>query len=343
MILDALNRQTEMSIRAGIDFLLAGQDRDGFWRDYHLRTGPSEAWTTAWVGWCLTGFSTAPRVRDALRRAIAAIRSTRTPYGWGYNRNTGADADSTAWVVNFLSAAGYRCPELAEQLLLPFISPSGSVRTFLDPTVGTWCDPHLDVASMVGLALLNSGARCEFVSRIRAMLLDAAEIDGTWPSFWWASRTYATVWAGCFLQRTGGLDPRHTGQLVEFLSAESSRQTVMEETLGLLLLQELNAPEIIAARIAINLLEGQQASGGWNPSPMLLVPLRTATDDLKDVGPHGDVRALVSTALACFSLFRWSASTAHVTESRASGSAYDQRWSAATGMANQTPNGPNYG
>ncbi len=300
-----LRRQADASARAGVEYLLAAQDREGFWRDYDLRAGASDAWTTAWVGWCLTTFAADGGVRPALRRANLAVLAACTPDGWGYNRTTGADGDSTAWALNFLAACGYRCGGLASGFLPQYVSPTGAVRTFLDPLTGAWSDPHPDVGAMVGLALVNSGARRDLASRIRAALLAAAGPDGTWPSFWWATRTYGTVWAGLFLCRTGGLAPRHASQLREFLSGPSIGDTVLERALALLLLIELSATANPSGRLVADLLDDQQAQLGWPPSALLLLPPRDPSDDSASASPHADVNGLVSTAMACLALARW--------------------------------------
>src|SRR5688572_13709920 len=49
-----LRRMADSAVAGGVRYLLSGQDEDGFWRDYDLRAGSSDSWTTAWVGWCLT-------------------------------------------------------------------------------------------------------------------------------------------------------------------------------------------------------------------------------------------------------------------------------------------------
>jgi hypothetical protein len=94
-------RAVREAIARGATQLLAQQDDDSFWREFALAPGASESWATAWVGWCLAGtaISTgAPHaaVRNALARARSALATARRAGGWGYNRSTGPDADSTA-------------------------------------------------------------------------------------------------------------------------------------------------------------------------------------------------------------------------------------------------------
>jgi hypothetical protein len=299
-----LRPQAEASLRAGVEYLLERQDGEGFWPDYELRAGASHAWTTAWVGWCLAGCAQGPRASQALRRASAAVLTSATPGGWGYNRETGADADSTAWAVNFLAACGYACRPFASDLLPRYVSPAGAVRTFLDPLTGTWSDPHLDVGAIVGLALLNCGARPDLVSRIRTSLLDRVGHDGTWPSFWWASRTYATVWAALLGRRTGGLPQWQVERLRAFAGSSALGDSALERALGLLLVTELGPEPNIGARLAADLLDLQLSRCCWEPSALLLLPPR-GVGPAHPVGPHADVNGFVSTAMACLALARW--------------------------------------
>jgi hypothetical protein len=153
-------------------------------------------------------------------------------------------------------------------VLMPFFLPPDRCGLFLIP-LGGWCDPHSDVAATLGLAILNAGSKREPILRILNMSIDNAESDGTWPSFWWDTRVYATVWAGSFLSRIGALTPRHAGELIAFLAGTAN--TVLERTLALLLLDKLCGPEVLLARLAADLLDDQNMAGIWSPFPLLLI------------------------------------------------------------------------
>ncbi len=72
------------------------QHPDGCWRDYQLEPGASEAWTTAVVLWSLAGAQPCSVALPSVRAAMDALHALQKPAGWGYNRHTAADADSTA-------------------------------------------------------------------------------------------------------------------------------------------------------------------------------------------------------------------------------------------------------
>src|SRR6478752_7618982 len=126
-------RSVEAAVCEAVDFLLEQQDRDGFWREFDLQPGASEAWTTAWVGWCLCRMvlrerAQRARIRESCRRAAAALRDSRIVGGWGYNRRAGPDADTTSWVLRFLSACGFNIEPIV--YLGPHVDSGGGVHTF---------------------------------------------------------------------------------------------------------------------------------------------------------------------------------------------------------------------
>jgi hypothetical protein len=192
-------------------------------------------------------------------------------------------------------------------LLAKFISPTGEVRTFLDPLTGAWSDPHPDVAAVAGLALLASGSPRELVARVRSALLAAAHPDGTWSSFWWSTPVYATVWAGLFLHRTDGLTSRHCDHLRQFLDSAAVGDTALEHGLALLLGLQLGRSNTVCGRLAADLLDQQQVNQAWPPSPLLLIPPRHSSEGPCAEG-HADFRGLISTAVACLAMSRWNRS-----------------------------------
>ena len=307
-----LLRQAGEALRCAVHYLLCNQARDGFWRDYCIKEVTSEGWTTAWVGWCLSPWASDPKVRSGLNRATRAILDVATPGGWGYNRQSVADADSTSWAIAFLAARGFRCKDIATAMLPKFISPAGSVRTFLDPTRGTWSDVHVDVASLAGLALLAARALPELQRRVRRALLNAAKSGGTWQSFWWASDIYATVWAGIFLNRSGGISQTHASRLSSWLQAVIA-SSALERALVLLLLSDLGHDTCSCARLVTDLLDQQMSSGAWPSSPLLLIPARHAGDTAYPVGPHSDVNGFVTTALTAIAILSWQTKSKAIT------------------------------
>jgi hypothetical protein len=190
-----------------VDSLLQQQDRDGFWREFALQPGASEAWTTAWVGWCLAraipgGGARQARIRASCARAATSLWRSRSTDGWGYNRRTGPDADTTSWVLRFLGACGSRLEPAP--YLAPYVDAGGGVHTFRELDFGAWTDAHDDVAANAGLALLTTSASRPLADRIKHRL--ATRFPGQ--TYWWSTPTYGVAWTLRFLKASGGLSPR---------------------------------------------------------------------------------------------------------------------------------------
>jgi hypothetical protein len=229
--------------------------------------------------------------------------------GWGFNRSTGADADSTAWALRFLHRAGVRLGRTEAERLGRHIDDRGRVHTFEDKATGTWAGAHDDVTPVVGLALLACGGGGEALSRVRAAVAGAQRPDGLWTSFWWASQAYASLWSVYFLRRTGGLSECAAGLLRARLSttplSSIASPCSLETALWLLLVLELDHPDPTLGEHLVGRLVEASDRRGWPGSPLLLVPARFEGDTASPSGPHPDGRGLLTTATACWALARW--------------------------------------
>jgi len=303
----ALVRHSTECIRGAVAHLLEAQDADGLWRDYALAPGCSEAWTTAWVAWCLTHFGTRPSIASAVRRAAIALERICTPVGWGYNREAIPDADSTGWAVRFLCAAGVRPGDQATSCVAEFLDSAGRAHTFRGADQGTWSDAHADVTAIVGLALLACGADGGLIQRTRSAVVNAQRADGLWTSFWWATDAYAALWSVQFLDRTGGLNPNVRNRLTQCFSAASPQGTGLENALWLSLAIESRNVDLRLTEALVACLIEAYLPDGWPGSALLLDPPRFSGDAVSPAGPHSDVRGLISTAMACWALARWAA------------------------------------
>ena len=301
----AYGRQARYAVREGVRYLLAQQDPAGLWHDYSLPPGPSDAWTTAWVGWCLAG-SEAPAAATARRHAAAALLALRQPNGWGYNASTGPDADSTAWAVRFLASLGVASGPQVQACLEGYLDALGHAHTFPD-LPNSWGAAHSDVTPVVGLALLAIGSSPQIVLRVRRAVLVTYRPDGGWPSFWWSADAYATAWSLIFLARSGGIPAQVRSEGVRWLAVHADSGSAMESACQLLAavtLQPGAGP--IAANIVDDLLDAFDSSAGaWPPSPVLLVPRADRLGAAEPTEAHADGRRLMTTALSCVALQRW--------------------------------------
>lgn len=304
--MSSLEQEVRLAAQYGIHFLLARQGRDGFWREYHLPPGPSEYWATAWIGWCLYECRyTSPPSRVALANAVSAVWSGVRDGGWGYNRSTGPDADSTAWVCRFLTAHGMPSGSFAMQVLGPFLDLCGGAHTFREPGAGSWGEAHADVTPMVGLALAEAGGvTAESILVMRRRVIRDQRPDGNWTSFWWASDVYATAWSLVFLAYTGGIPAVTAGRARQALLSFGALVdlTALELSLLLIAWTRLDPTAISMLDIFERLLDSQRPDGGWLPSPLLLVPERFPEAQDSTMVAHADGSGLLTTGLACVAL-----------------------------------------
>ncbi|CAN7634989.1 hypothetical protein LJR230_004683 [Trinickia sp. LjRoot230] len=307
------DRAVRAAIAGGIDALLDQQDKDGLWREFALHPGAAEAWTTAWVGWCLLrsdgttaedSASVRPdlmpaalprrrRVRWSCMRAATAVgRMCRPDDGWGYNRAGGADADSTAWALRFLAACHVSIDPLP--WLNRFVDAGGGVHTFVDDGYGSWTDSHDDVAANVGLALLHCAASRPLAQRI------GRRLRARWPvqTFWWSTPTYGIAWTLRLLSALGaGLPDAEYSNAQTWLRARPLATDAFECAHRLMmatLLRDERCAEILANQLLdLGLLRG------WRGAAYLLVPPR---DDGPLPPPNAELRGVLTTSLCVLAL-----------------------------------------
>lgn len=290
----------QAAISQGIDALLRQQDNDGFWREFDLQPGASEAWVTAWVGWCLARAIDDQRereasVRESCRRAAIALWHARRRGGWGYNRETGPDADTTSWVLRFYAACGTRLDPAA--YLAPYVDQGGGVHTFREADWGSWTDAHDDVAANAGLALSGTPAAASLVARIERRLV--ARFPGE--TFWWSTPTYGTAWTIRFLTACHGALPHASRQTAhDWLNGllQSNCSFEIAHRLIAALGMEMEAECVLLANQLLNFAVPQ----GWPGASLLLVPPRDAGEQ---PAPAPELRGILTTAICVRALSEW--------------------------------------
>lgn len=176
------------------------------WKDFITLAGFSDEWVTAYVGLILASSKDERAVRAATRswNALRKRSRLRLKKGWGYNRWTPADADSTGLALNLYLKIKANNPRLYQstiRFLKLHIQPGGGVKTFAfakkirmftrlsnSYTFSGWCNTHPSVTAV--LAKLP-----EFNSASLNYLLNEQATDGGWLSYWWVSREYSTLLA----------------------------------------------------------------------------------------------------------------------------------------------------
>jgi hypothetical protein len=292
------------AIAAAERFLLERQSDDGLWRDYPtLAPGPSEAWVTAVVAWALTAPPLAGHVAGPVAAAAEALHALRKGDGWGYNRDTAVDADSTAWVWRFLSRIDDYRGLPASRDLSRFLSPEGAARTFDGHAYGAWARPHADVTPVVGLALVEVHAPAAFQDRVRAAVLAHCDAQDLWRAYWWTSDAYAIARNLEFLRAHGGITGTIERRVGDWLDEKAIAQTSFDVA------QRLAAAVCIGAaqseRLGEALMGMQARDGGWLASRTLRVPAQRIAQAGAASQAHADEQRLMSTALAMAALKSW--------------------------------------
>jgi len=291
------------AIIAAEQFLLSHQSSDGLWRDYPaLQPGCSEAWTTGVVG-CSLATPPVASNRRLLVKAAEALHSIATPNGWGYNRQTACDADSTAWVWRFLAQLEFPTERSAVRDLQRFIGDDQAVHTFLGGQFGTWAQSHPDVTPVVGLACLAVHASPKFTDLIREAALAHRAANGLWHSFWWNTDSYAIARNLEFLSALNGIPGEIRELACMWLAAVNGQPCPFVLANELAIAASVNHD--IGIRHCEKLLSCQQDDGGWSPSATLLVPSQQNPDAHGSAPSFTDERRIMSTAWSLAALKSW--------------------------------------
>ncbi len=279
------DRSVAQTLCRAIDFLLAQQAHTGRWSDFLLPAGPSDEWVTAFVGACLLE-APAEKTRRAARRAWEALLRRRPDEpGWGYNRLTPADADSTAWALRL--AAGLRVAEdgrvaAARAFLAGHVSAGGGITTYAerdpirrytrlpeDASFAGWQAPHACVTAAA--APLLGAVAIDYLGRQQGEA-------GNWQGYWWWDDEYTTALAAEALPATRATSARwaqtrlgESGAVHGLDGAPSAWATAW--CLRVLGGGTTSGTNEAQARAVRWLLHAQHLDGSWPASARLRVPL----------------------------------------------------------------------
>jgi squalene cyclase len=195
----------------GVRFLLANQSADGLWRDFDTPAGEASYWPTGFVAAALHASGVGHESLD--RAAESLVGSQNIDGGWGYNDRVPTDADSTAWVLIFLTRMGSHessCRRAAACLRTHQRAQNGGIATYAIPGpirrfigIGRWmpfwgwCRPHTEVTAAAGYALAGFEPERRVLSIESAQRFVCAQQNaaGCWSSYWWTSAHYTTAQA----------------------------------------------------------------------------------------------------------------------------------------------------
>lgn len=289
-------------------FLIAERQQDDFWRDFRLVNGASDEWVTAFVGYALATSGVRLPAGLVPQTVRALLARQRRAGGWGYNRISPADSDSTAWALKFLLAAAYSGPEVesAKAFLLSHLRPEGGLSTYAATTSlrfsggataqddSGWRSGHLCVAAnaagLIGEPLVGH-------------LLSSQGPDGAWPAYWWRGDAFSTALA------TESLAPIETARESRLRAAAWARRraasasNAFDRAWLIRILSTGGAVERAQARtMALALAAEQRPDGGWDASAEMLFPDPAEVRRHEDVPIVRDERRLFTAASALLAL-----------------------------------------
>jgi hypothetical protein len=258
-------------------FLVAERQQDDFWRDFRLVNGESDEWVTAVVGYALATSGVPLPAGLMAQTARALLRRQRREGGWGYNRISPADSDSTAWVLKFLGAAAYSSPEVesAKAFLLSHLRAEGGLSTYAAATrlhFGGAAAPD-DAGWRGGHVCVAANAAGLIGEPLVGYLLSAQGPDGAWPAYWWRGDAFATALASESLAtlETAG-ESRSRAAAWARLRAASASSAFDRAWLIRILATGGPAERAQARAMALALAAGQRPDGGWDSSAEMLFP-----------------------------------------------------------------------
>jgi squalene-hopene/tetraprenyl-beta-curcumene cyclase len=302
---------TRKACLSGVQFLLSRQHPDGHWSDWQLPPGSSDQWTTAYIGArlattqepFLSGSATA-------RRAAAAwlIEHQLPGGGWGYCDSVGADADSTAWSLLFLSAELPQVDRSSFDFLAGFQRPNGGFSTYgAESGLGSWCNSQVDVTAVAARALFQRPVQ-EFGAIVERTLdyLDREQRpDGMWDSFWWDTPLYSSAAVLAIMRDADrAIDTERIAAALERTPAGNCFELAL---LLECLAQCGRAGEASAAAAQGTILRAQLCDGSWPSVPILRLTDWRVADPAgrRDAGTlFADPNRLFTTATAIAALAR---------------------------------------
>ncbi len=275
----------------GVDRLSSLQTRGGWWTDWPAGRGGSDEFATALVTVRICG---APGAEPLVRRAAQAldsrlvVRRASGLGGWGWSAAVPGDADSTAWAVRALAAAGR--PHVGDDIgdfLRGHVRDDGAATYADDAAVrrymgavypeghgfGGWTAASPSVTAAV--AAVTRALAPPLVSA----LLRAQRDDGSWVDLWWHDPAHPTSLAAEVLLAAGHADAALAAARWSAETPTADGAFELAARLRLLVLGRRLGRGLgdgrwrsLVAQAASQLIESQDPDGSWAPSARLRVP-----------------------------------------------------------------------
>jgi hypothetical protein len=293
--------------RRAADFLRERYKPGAGFEDFMMAPGQLPVWVSGYVGAALLdwlkgaggGRTGEGPLRHLLgRMALGLKKKQGAGGGWAPTPGMPEDADTSAWVLDFLLGLGrVERPLVREAVacLLEHRRADGSFGTYvpgaLGPGADGYYDSHVEVTAVVASVLLKAGLDPgdEVVRTAVSYVREKQEADGLWQAYWWDGQMYATYHCLRALKAGGvSLDARERGRIAGAVlsrrgadgswgEATFGKNKPFETALALKSLMLLGAADAAVEAVRSGfawLLNYQAADGGFYSGPMLRLPAR---------------------------------------------------------------------
>lgn len=337
------------AIKQACQYIENSQWPQGFWIDFELSAGMSSQWVTAYIAHSL---AYAGGSLEIINRARDWLLRTRFEGGWGFNRSTPIDADSTANVLLFFSRycrneVGEKALEDIANQLISFSTPTdGGFFTYQirSPAANQdrheymfdgsgWCISHPSVTAMAIEALWSvDRTKYDDVTRDAVSYIkNQQSADGYWNCYWWYGPLYVTYWVSrilCAIDDFEGLT-----RAVDWVKSSCNEDggwgyvgtndsaaffTALAASTLMLSDESSNIEGLIEDGMTW-IVKNQQPDGSWQSVPILLNPIPEVQESWKDnhpscLNPYVDQNRLFTTATALHCLAAYQRMSEHASE-----------------------------
>ncbi|MEO7178091.1 MAG: prenyltransferase/squalene oxidase repeat-containing protein, partial [Allosphingosinicella sp.] len=238
------------------------------------------------------------------RTVQALLGRQRAEGGWGYNRVSPADADSTAWALKFLRSAGYRGAgvDRADAFLRSHLLPGGAVSTYAAATrisFGEVDGPRDDSGWRGAHSCVAANAAGLTGEPVAGFLRSSQAADGAWTAYWWRNDVFATALAA---EALAAGEAR--ARAVAWAAQRAQSPSAAFDLAWLIRILALgDSTERGKARtLASALAAGQRQDGGWDSSAEMLFPDPAEASRRPGMAIVVDDRRLFTTASALLAL-----------------------------------------
>jgi hypothetical protein len=301
----------ELSCASALGYLARHQHASGYWLEYELPVGMSDAWVTALVGFSCaelaTSFSgaTGAMAGRLAHEASDWLENERAyDVGWGFNGRTGPDADSTAWALRLLGALRRPLRPSDVQFLLEHWIEGSGFATYRRKDA--WGNAHADVTANVALAL-PAPLRDLRRASIADAVMSSRQANGAWPAYWWRTWHYSAAINLELLATWRMLQPH---PLCVDTSETGSLHSTFDVACALLASCFVEGCGGVASVLADAIVSRQTAAGNWTGGDDLRVTDSNCYEPwLVAAGArYSETRHLVTTAVVLRALLRYSKS-----------------------------------